>query len=110
MKETITKTIVFRFTNKLTKELEVSLRVPYLPYLATTGYYSSLYKRIKYAAAFDCEPGLIDGRKYFETGKSDRALMVFGNGVKFDFPYNVTPKEVKIIKHHLEGIKMSLKD
>lgn len=110
MTNDISKTIVFRFTNKLTKQLSFSLRVPYRPAAAALGYYSSLYKRMKPVAADKCQPFLIACKISFEESRTKEALITLGNGITLEFPWDITKKDHKIILHHLEGIKMSLTD
>lgn len=103
----ISKTIVFVFSNKFTGQNILTWSMPYLPFWATTGHYSKFYKRIKSVAANKFENSLVKGRVFFKTDKTDRSILSFPSGAKLDFPYDVTPKDIKIITHHLEGLKMA---
>lgn len=108
MKDDISKTITFMFTNAFTKQWMVKAEMPYKPFLASDGYYSSLYKRMRKATAIGMELSLIRGKKYFTTKKVDRLILSYPSGVVLDAPFDLTKSDVKIIKHYLEGIKMSL--
>lgn len=109
MREQISKTIWFRFENRFAKEKILTIEMPYIPFLCVTGHYSKLYKRMRKALAFSCEPSLIKGRHWFESSKTKRTIFTFYNGFSLDVPYDVTAKDMKIVFHYLEGLKMSMK-
>lgn len=109
MKDHISKRLVLRFDNKFTKQLIFVVEMPYLPFLATNGYYSDLYKRFKKAAAFDYESFLVVGKKWFEESKSKRTVYTFYSGVSLDVPFDLNKEDIRIINHYLEGLKMSCK-
>ena len=102
-----TKSILFKFEDKFSKET-LTMRMPYYPGMAKNGHYSQLYKRIKEAFKFGFSN--IIGQKWTDNKISDRTVFSFNNGISIDMPFDVTEKDIKIIKHHLEGIKMALKD
>ena len=108
MKKDISKTIVFVFSNKFTKQLILSVFMPYLPFLATNGHYSKLYNKLKTSAATNMEKSLVKGRKYFTSNKSTRMIIELPSGLSLDMPHDVTRKDIAIIKHHLEGVKMAI--
>lgn len=107
MKDTITKTIVFEFTNSFTKAVMVTISQPYIPFLATQGRYSGFYKGAKYAAAVGCEPSQVVGKKWFENKKINRTVIALGSGISLDIPHDLSKKDCDIIEHHLRGFKMA---
>jgi len=108
MDKDISKTIVFQFSNKFTKSTLITIKLPYLPFYSTNGYYSKLFKRTKEVAAFGFEKGLVKGNVWTETVKSNRAVITFESGLSLNMPYDVNNQDVNIIKHFLEGLKMSI--
>lgn len=105
----ISKRIFFRFENKFTKQKLFTVSAPYIPFSATIGYYSQLFKRIKKAAAFGFEYNLVASKHWFESSKSNRINISFPNGCELDVPYDLTEYDIDIIKHYLVGLQMSLK-
>lgn len=101
-------TISFIFINRFTKAEILNIVVPYQPFLAINGHYSKLYKRMKQAAAVGMEIALVKGRFYKEPKLTYRAVISFQSGASINFPYDVNKQDVKIILHHLEGVKMTL--
>lgn len=108
MKSDISKTIIFRFTNRFTKQEIMRVVMPYLPFLAASGYYSRSYKAFKDNAAIGFEKGLVSGKHFFTTDKKDRTVISLPSGMSLDFPYDINEQDRKIILHQLEGVKMSL--
>jgi hypothetical protein len=102
----ISKTIRFRFYNRFTKQDSVIVKMPYLPFWAISGYYSKLFRAMKIASAFNCDSRQIKGEISFASAKNDRTVIAFPSGLILDIPYGATEKDIKIINHHLEGLKM----
>lgn len=108
--ERANKTIVFYFTNAFTKKEIMTLKMPYVPFWATNGHYSSLYKRMKLSVAFKIDKSLVRGKKWFLSQETNRTIITYPNGVSLDMPFDINEKGIKIILHYLEGVKMSLSD
>jgi hypothetical protein len=109
MKRDISKTIVFEFANKFTKQHIVTVKMPYLPFRAANGIYSRLYKGAKVAAAADCEKSLVLGKISFENAKTKRTTITLASGLGVDMPYDLTKEDLDILIYHCEGFKMSCK-
>jgi|SRR5689334_10752400 len=107
MKNDISKTLIFRFTNKFTKKVVLTVELPYMPFLATTGHYSRLYKKMKEAAAIGFEKSLIKGKKWAESRIVERAKISVGKAL-IDMPPDFNRNDMEIVKHHLKGIELSL--
>lgn len=108
MQKDISKTIHFRFYNKFTKQDAVIVDIPFLPFLAISGHYSRLFKQMKDASAFECNKQQMIAKVWFSGEKNDRTIITMASGIKLNMPYDVTEKDVKIIKHHLQGLKMAI--
>lgn len=104
----ISKTIVFRFTNRFTKANLFDIEIPYQPFLATNGKYSRLYKSMKQAAAFGFEQSLVVGKIWFEPRKTNRLIIKTDNGFKLDLPKDLTPLDREILFHHFAALKSAL--
>lgn len=104
----ISKTIAFKFINRFTKQPILIVTMPYIPFKATNGYYSNLYKRLKEAACFRCEKSLIKGSVFYTTEKKKETIIMLNSGIGIQMPHDVTKKDVSIIKHYIEGLKMSI--
>ena len=104
----ISKTIHFRFFNKFTKQDAVIVDIPFIPFLATNGYYSDLFKKLREASAFKCDKSMIKGKVWFTTDKGDRMVISMASGIKLNMPHVLNEKDIKIIRHHLEGLKMAV--
>jgi hypothetical protein len=104
-----TKTILFQFENKSSKErLRVSM--PYFPSEAINGFYSGIYKRLKQSFEPKNTFHFITGKKWFENKKTKRTVISLSSGIILDIPFEISKKDVKIINHHIDGVKMALKD
>lgn len=110
MRQDISKTVVMEFINRFTKQVALTVKMPYLPFLAQKGHYSNLYKKFIEVSAFDCEKELMYGKITWLPQRQNRTVISFPNGVCLDVPYDLNKTDVEIIKHHLEGIKMSIQN
>lgn len=110
MRDQISKTIVFQFDNRFAKTGLLTIEMPYIPFRCLSGYYSKLYARAKKALAFGCDDSLVTGKHSFEERKTKRTVITLFNGLAIDFPYDASRKDLDIIEHHLQGLKMSAKE
>lgn len=104
----IQRTILFSFRNKFTKAHILTISTPYLPFLASNGYYSRMYKQMKESAAVGFQKSLVVGKHSFDKRRTKRTIIQLDSGVVLDFPYDANTTDMKIINHHLEGLKLSL--
>lgn len=106
MKDDISKTLKMEFINRFTKQVSVTVIMPYLPYRAQKGYYSNLYTKLKDVSAYDCEKELMYGKVTWLPRYSKRTIISFSNGISLDVPYDLTKTDIQIINLHIEGLKL----
>lgn len=109
MRDQISKTIVFSFENRFAKTGLLTIEMPYIPFRCLSGYYSRLYAGAKKALLFSCEQSLVTGKHSFENRKTKRTIITLFNGLAIDIPYDASRRDLDIIEHHLQGLKMSAK-
>jgi hypothetical protein len=87
----------------------MTVKLPYYPLMAMNGHYSRLYKRLK--KAFIENLATIKCHKWIERkGTNDRTIISLNNGISIDMPFDMNANDIKIIRHYLEGLKMSIKE
>lgn len=86
------------------------ISVPYYPHKAIDGFYSGLYKRSKKSFEFKTLISSVISKKWIDKKISERTIISFENNVKMDIPFEITTKDVKIINHHLDGLKMAIQN
>lgn len=107
MKDDISKTLRMEFFNQFTKQVALTVTMPYMPYKAQKGYYSNLYQKLKDVSAFDCEKSLMAGKLVWFHRFSNRTVISFPNGFSLDLPHDFNKNDIQIINHHMEALKLS---
>lgn len=110
MRKYISQTIAFTFINRFTKKIILDIQMPYIPFEATNGKYSKIYRRMKVAVATGFEGAMVKGKVSTDNKKTTRTLIRFDCGASIDMPNEVSELDIKIIKHYLAGVKMALKE
>lgn len=87
----------------------VTIKQPYIPFLAISGRYSNFYKGAKTAAASGFDRSLVVGKKWIEKERTNRLTIKMESGVAMDLPYDLSKTDVAIVIHQVEGIKMGLR-
>lgn len=105
------KRLILKFHNTLTGRKICNYDFPLDKLKASEGWYSDFARTAKIDLA-----NIEKVDKFFirfvieiKVGNwSDRMYLTSESGLKFDSPFDLTKKDIKILEHHLEGLRLAI--